>query len=338
MEEMKFALAGGAHMHTDRFVQRINAHPPCRLGAVWDPDEARGRGRCKQYGAEYFAEYTDLLKDESIVGVLVVSETKNHFRLIRDALLAGKHVFVEKPPFYTVEEAEEVRDIVMETGLSFLVSDPIRSSIRQLYCARDLMQAGKIGKIVAIRTRCAVSDALRSDHIASFDPELYGGGMMFDVGCHAVHMLYFLGGKPVSAHAAFSGTSEAAQEYGVEDTAIAVYELQGGVLGVAETSAIAARREDFFLVSGTEGTICCLDRELRVRRLDGEWTTIPEEQWPEEPEYPLYRWTDSIQNGTAVTDCGINDALQFTRMITGAYRASRQAADLDNNLFTRRRS
>ena len=328
MRALNFACIGGWHIHTERFIAKVNEYPDCRVSVIWDPDKERGTERAQRYHCEYAETYEEVLKDSTISGVLITSATREHFQQIKKALLAGKHVFVEKPPFYTVEEAVEIQKLLKKTGLKFLVSDPIRSVIRQLYCARKIMESGRIGKITTIRVRCAMQKALVTDHIESFNPALTGGGMMFDVGCHAVHMLCILAGKANKVNAVFTGTSAAAREYGVDDNEVAVYEFDEGVIGIAETSALAERREDFFLVSGTHGSILCIDKEFRFRSDGSDWIRVEPDEWPLEKAYPLYRWIDAIEENEPVEDCGIEDAIQFTQMITGAYVASRYGVDI----------
>ncbi len=328
MQELKFASIGGWQVHTDKFVGKVNDYPGCEVTAVWDPDAVRGKERAEKFSCSYMDTYEEVLKDPAIDAVLITSPTRDHYEQIMQALSAGKHVFVEKPAFYTPEEGYKVRDLLAESGLSFVISDPIRTSERQLLAAKELMDSGKIGTIVTARTRCAMGMALESDHLDGFDPEISGGGIMYDLGCHAAHMLALLLGKPQKVHAAFGTMSAAAKEYGVEDSAIAVYEYGGGVLGVVETSALAERREDYFLVSGTKGSILGLDKEVRYRAEGGDWVTVPESSWPQGSEYPLYAWIDNIRDGKEMKGVGIEDAILYTEMIAGAYEAAKQSVPI----------
>ncbi len=283
-----------------------------------------GKREGKKYNCEYVESYEKILDNISIDGVLITSPGMEHYGQMVKAIQAGKHIFVEKPAFISIEEAHQIRDMVKDSGISFVVSDPIRTSKRQLLCAKSLMNSGRLGEITMVRVRCAMPNALHYSHLDSFDPKLTGGGIMLDLGCHAVHMLNILLGKPEKVHGAFGGMSVAAAEYGVEDNAIGVYEFGGGVLGIAETSALAERREDFFLVSGTEGSIVCLDREIRFREAEGDWVTIPPDTWPEEGVYPLYGWIDSIWDRASILEGGIEDAVTYTEMICSVYEAAKQ--------------
>lgn len=301
---MNFALIG-ATGHPDRFIKVIEEYPDCRVCAILNEDDA---------------SWQDVVSDENIDGVLVLSPLLLHYKQIKFAADHGKHIFVEKPAFATEEEGMEIRKIVEDKGLSFVISDPIRTVMRQLKAAKEIIRRGTIGNVTMIRVRCAVANALQSDHLELFDVSKTGGGIMSDLGCHAAHMLYVLAGLPSAVHAAFSTSSPAGREYGVEDNVIATFEYDNGILASVETSALAQKREDFFLVSGTNGNICCLDKELRVRT-DEQWTVIPENDWPEHDIYPLNLWIDSIKDGRKIEGCGIIEALDLTRMIEGTYKA-----------------
>ena len=51
----------------------------------------------------------------------IVTPTPFHFRLASEALLAGKHVFIEKPVTHTVDEADELLKLAADTGLKVQV-------------------------------------------------------------------------------------------------------------------------------------------------------------------------------------------------------------------------
>ncbi len=328
MRDLRLASIGGWHKHTDRFLEKARGYPGCAVSALWDEDPARGQERAVRYECTYVDSYEKLLEDATIDGVIITSSSSQHYRQILQAIEAGKHIFVEKPAFIRLEEAYHVRNLLREKAISFVVSDPIRSSKRQLLCAREIMDAGRIGKITMARVRCAMPMALHCEHLESFDPKLTGGGIMIDLGCHAVHMLNILLGKPEKVCAAFGTMSVAAMEYHVEDNAVGVYSYKGGVLGIAEASAVAERREDFFLVSGTEGSIVCLDKKLKFRTNGGEWISVAQDMWPAEGDYPLYAWIDSIWQKEKVREGGIDDAVTYTEMILGAYKAEKQFIEI----------
>jgi predicted dehydrogenase len=53
--------------------------------------------------------------------VAIATPVFTHFELAKKALLNGKHVFVEKPFTYTVEEAESLIELAEQKGLKIMV-------------------------------------------------------------------------------------------------------------------------------------------------------------------------------------------------------------------------
>lgn len=65
--------------------------------------------------------YEDLLEHPDLDAVVIATETPQHYAMARDALQAGKHVFVEKPMAQTPAEAEELVDLADKQDLHLMV-------------------------------------------------------------------------------------------------------------------------------------------------------------------------------------------------------------------------
>lgn len=61
------------------------------------------------------------LNDVEIHGVFISASPKSHYSLVKKCLLAGKHVFVEKPPCYSLNELKELDNLQKQTGKQVLV-------------------------------------------------------------------------------------------------------------------------------------------------------------------------------------------------------------------------
>src|SRR5258706_9331835 len=53
-------------------------------------------------------DYKNILNDNKVKAVFIVTPTKTHFQIAKDCLMAKKHVFVEKPLTYEVKHSEEL--------------------------------------------------------------------------------------------------------------------------------------------------------------------------------------------------------------------------------------
>ncbi|MFC1721249.1 Gfo/Idh/MocA family protein [Patescibacteria group bacterium] len=60
------------------------------------------------------AQHKDIISDQNVKTIVIATPIKTHFKLAKEALLAGKHVFVEKPLTTKSHEAQELIDIAEE--------------------------------------------------------------------------------------------------------------------------------------------------------------------------------------------------------------------------------
>lgn len=74
-----------------------------------DPDYIRGSQLSDELGIPYFDNMTALIQAVDMVDI--VTPTLSHFECARDAIRAGKHIFIEKPITHTFEEAEELIEL-----------------------------------------------------------------------------------------------------------------------------------------------------------------------------------------------------------------------------------
>ncbi len=100
---------------------------------------------------EGVTELEALLDNESIAAVAVATPVKTHFDIARRCLLAGKHVFVEKPLASSSAEAEELirladeRGLVLMPGHTFLYSPPVN-------IVGELIAQGELGEPLFVTT------------------------------------------------------------------------------------------------------------------------------------------------------------------------------------------
>lgn len=109
-----------------------------------DTDPAVLDARRRQYRHLPLTQDLDeLLGDDDIDAVAIATPISNHYELAKQALLAGKHVLVEKPLAGTMCEALELRDLAAERDLilmpghTFLYSPPV-VAVRELLDGREL--------------------------------------------------------------------------------------------------------------------------------------------------------------------------------------------------------
>lgn len=155
----------------------------------------------QRYGIENFTtDYRELLARPDIDVVLVLTSMQQHGAIARDALLAGKHVLVEKPMSMSLEEAAELVTLARQSPGHLVCAPHVTLSPTYQEMAQHI-RAGTIGRVFSARGLYGWSGP-------TWGPWFYepGGGPMFDLGVYNVTTLTGLIG-PAKRVMAMSGTA-----------------------------------------------------------------------------------------------------------------------------------
>ncbi len=85
------------------------------LVGIYDPDKSKVQEAIKEYGVKAYSSSKDLLSEVDAIDI--VTPTTTHFNCAVDAIKSSKHVFIEKPISYSVDEALELVNLNNEAGL-----------------------------------------------------------------------------------------------------------------------------------------------------------------------------------------------------------------------------
>lgn len=89
------------------------------LAGFYDPNDEAARQAEETFGIRRFESVQSLLDAVDIADI--VTPTPTHFALAREAMLCGKHIFIEKPLTHTLEEAETLLRLSAQTGVKVQV-------------------------------------------------------------------------------------------------------------------------------------------------------------------------------------------------------------------------
>ena len=165
-----------------------------RLVAVCDLIRERAEKAQKEYNVpKLYDTMEELFADPEIDIVLNLTRPYQHYEVSKAALLAGKHVYSEKPRGADLAEGEELVALAKEKGL-VIGGAPDTFMGAGIQTCRKLIDEGLIGEVVG--GRCAMaSHGVETWHP---DPDFYyqrGGGPLFDMGPYYITALInLLGG------------------------------------------------------------------------------------------------------------------------------------------------
>ncbi len=311
---MKIGVVGAGAI-SGAYLTGKNVFPVLDVVAIADLDLAVAESKAKQFDVARVCTTDELLADPEIEVVLNLTIPKAHYSICRDALLAGKHVYVEKPLSITREEGAELVRLADERGLrTGCAPDTFLGGGHQT--CRKLIDDGWIGEPIGA-TAFMLGHGHESWHP---NPEFYyksGGGPMFDMGPYyltaLVNMIGPIASVTGSARASFAerlitSQPKSGQRIVVETpTHIAgIVNFANGAIGTILTSFdVWGSAHSNIEVYGTEGTLQAPDPNgfggiVRIRRMGAsEWTEMPHSQgYPEEGRaMGLADMCTAIQNG-----------------------------------------
>jgi predicted dehydrogenase len=146
--------------------------------------------------AKILQNWQDAIADPDIDLIDICLPDSLHYQVAKAALLAGKHVYCEKPLADTAPQARELADIARQKGLITRVGHAFpRNPVHDL--AKETIDNGEIGEITMFKG-CQHID-IYGDPLAPYmwraDGELAPTGIVGDTGSHVFSFMEFLVGK-----------------------------------------------------------------------------------------------------------------------------------------------
>ncbi len=143
----------------------------------------------------------EIISDPNIDLVIVTSPNTVHFSQAKDALLAGKHVVIEKPFTNTSAEADELIELSKKQG-KILTAYHNRRFVSDTKTVKKILASGLLGDVIDYET-----------HFDRYHPEprpvgywrekaLPGSGIFYDLGSHLIDQALHFFGLPtaITAH------------------------------------------------------------------------------------------------------------------------------------------
>lgn len=180
-------IANGKHLPSLSKVKKVE------LVAFCDIEVSKAEQAAEQYGTEnakVYEDYKELLRDESIDVIHVLTPNISHAEISIAAMEAGKHVLCEKPMAKTASEAKEMLDVAKSTGKKLTIGydNRFRPDSQHLHKITSRGDLGEIyfAKAHAIRRRAVPTWGV------FLDEEKQGGGPLIDIGTHALDLTLWM--------------------------------------------------------------------------------------------------------------------------------------------------
>ncbi len=165
---IKFAVIGIGHWGPNH-IRTFNGLPGSRVNAVVDLDKKRlAQVREVHTGLRYEEDYRRIISDPDIDAVVVATPIATHYQIVRESILAGKHVLCEKPLCASSKEGEELIDLARANGRMLMVGHVFlfNPGITKL---KEIVDMGELGDIQYLSASRANLGTFLTDANVSWD-------------------------------------------------------------------------------------------------------------------------------------------------------------------------
>ncbi len=264
----KIGILGCGKIAQVRHIPEYAENPDAELYGFYNPTRSRAEDMAAKYGGRVFDTPEALLSDPEIDAVSVCAANYAHAELSIKALKAGKHVLCEKPMATTLQDCEAMVKAAGDSGKFLMIGHNQRLAKAHAE-AKKLIDSGLIGDIISFRTTFGHGGpetwAIKpGKDVWFFDKSKAAMGAMADLGVHKTDLIQFLTGQKVVRTTARLITLDkrdgSGALIGVDDNAVCIYELSGGVIGTMTASWTYYGAEDNSTVLyGTKGIMRIYD-------------------------------------------------------------------------------
>ncbi len=223
-----------------------------------------------------------LMNDPDIDAVYIALPNAMHHEAVLTGARANKHMLCEKPFAMRADHAREMADACKKAGVVLRVAHQIRMDAA-VTRAREIVQSGRLGKIVAMsleRTSAMPPrKTWRLDNTQS--------GVMYDVGVHLLDLTQWVSGQRFVEVSGFTHPDR--REGHADDTFIVQGRLQGGGHAQVRATREVPQGENNLLIEGSEATLVtsalrwATEHVVTVRGKNGS----SEERFAASPAYEL---------------------------------------------------
>ena len=259
----------------------VSAVPGLKLEAIV---QRKGDEAAKAYpSARILRSVDEALNDASIQLIVVATPNETHFELGKRALLAGKHVVIDKPFAATSAEAAELKELAEKKGL-VLAPFHNRRWDGDFLTVRRLLREDAVGRLVTYESHFDRFRPLPRENTWK-EGASAANGLLMDLGPHLVDQALALFGAPEGITASVRRDRDATDIEDAFDITLEYPRLRAH----CRSSMLAADAAPRFLLHGVKGSYKKWGLDPQEQTLvgggkvplmgEGEWLAEPESEW-----------------------------------------------------------
>jgi predicted dehydrogenase len=290
---IQWGMIGCGDVTEKKSAPSFNKISNSRLVAVASRTPQRAEDYARRHAiSSWHRNPSDVITDPEVDAVYIATPPGSHPEYALEVIKAGKPVYIEKPMAKTWDECQVINQSAEKHGVPVFVAY-YRRSLGYFRTVKEIVESGRLGKVLHINMQqyfpIRDEDHDRDNPPWRIVPEISGGGYFHDVGCHALDILFYIFGDPVSVTGRKANMSGL---YQPEDTVIANLVLPDGLLVSGTWSFVTPiySTKDRITVTGESGN---LDFSIfsfdPIEVTTGDGTEIFSPDTPEHIQMPMIK-------------------------------------------------
>ena len=236
----------GTGKHGSRYANHIVRDVEgLELGAICRRSDV-GRTQAREWHCDLFTDFHDLIRDPGVEAVISVVVPSLNLEIARACAEAGKPLLLEKPLAATLADARSIARLAEQGQLCLTVGQTLRYNA-VIQCFRDHL--AELGPLYTVSVNQRIEPSTLAWHE---DPALAGAGVSYHTAVHIFDSLYYITGLHITRVMALTGQRH---NSALEDSLLALIEMEQGVQGVIDCSKIGMARSGRFEFVGREGQL-----------------------------------------------------------------------------------
>ncbi len=146
-DKINIAVVGSGYWGPN-LIRNVAGLPDAALYAVCDINPKALQTNAQRYpGVKTTPNYTDVLADPDVQGIVLATPAHLHAEMGKQALEAGKHLMVEKPLALHAADAKALVDLANARNLRLMVGHVFEYN-PAVIALRDLVRSGELGRVL----------------------------------------------------------------------------------------------------------------------------------------------------------------------------------------------
>lgn len=255
MKTIRWGIIGCGNVTEKKSGPGLQKAEGSSLVAVMRRDGDKAADYAKRHNVpRWYDDAQKLIDDPEVDAIYIATPPNAHMEYTLKAAEAGKPVYCEKPLGMSSEESKRMTSFCKEQGVPFFTAY-YRRALPKFLKIKGLLDSGIIGEVrhvhIAMHQSVSEEDS-RQGGSWRVRPEISGGGLLLDVGSHALDLVDWLFG-PIKEAQGFAENQS--QSYAADDIVSGCWKHENNILGSGAFCFNSYKNEDTTTISGSKGEL-----------------------------------------------------------------------------------